>query len=154
MVSAGKRLSSTSLKKAQAEITSFTRKSIDSKNSLSHSYAQPVLDNPYEVLLDPDNEDEVMDDAESNTGNVTPKKDNMQVSQSSNSENAEAYQPLLSKKMQRKTAKASKTGSKLPKGPQENFLSLATKATLGRARKAKEDVTEESSKEDDTMDDH
>lgn len=99
MVTAQKRFSSTSPRKAQAKITSFTSKQVDYKSSLRRSYAQAVLENPYECLSGNEDEDEIMYEEEScNSSEATPKIDNAQVSQSPNSENVEDSQPPRSKK--------------------------------------------------------
>ncbi len=74
MVMVRKRVSSTAPKKAQAEITSFTSKRIDNKNSPRRSYVQAVSENPYEVLSGPDDDDVDMHDAETcDSSDATPK---------------------------------------------------------------------------------
>jgi hypothetical protein len=53
----------------------------------------------------------------SNSSDVTPKRGNAQVSNTSESKNEEDYQPSLSKRTQRKLAKAKKNS---PKGQKES----------------------------------
>jgi hypothetical protein len=140
MVTARKRLPSNSPKKAQADKMLFTSKWMDSKSSPTHSYAQAVSENPYEVLFDPDDNDEDMDDANADTydsSEATPKIDNAQVSQPSDTDIAAVYQPPQSRKNQRKIAKAAKSSSKHQKEIQGKFLSSATLATLARSKKDK-----------------
>jgi hypothetical protein len=80
-----------------------------------------------------------MEDADScNSSKATQKTDNAQVSQLPTSENEEESQPPQSKKMQRKIAKATRMSSKHQKDTQVKFLSLATRATLRRARRAED----------------
>ena len=100
MVSVRKRLSSSPPKKShQVDITSFTSKRPDNKSSPRRSYAQALVDNPYDALSENDDEDEEMVDAVScNSSEDTQRTDNAQVSQSPTSESGEVYQPPRSKK--------------------------------------------------------
>jgi hypothetical protein len=142
MVTARKRLPSTSPKKAQVDITSFTSKRPDNKASPRRSYAQALSENPYEVLSESNDEDEPMQETEScDSSKATPKTDNAQVSQPP-SDKGEEYQVPKSKKQQRKIAKAARTSSKHLKDTQVKFLSSATRATLERARKAKDIIVD------------
>jgi hypothetical protein len=126
-------------RKAQAEITSFTSKWVDNKLSPRRSYTQIVSENPYECLSGNEDEDKIMDEAESCTSSeATQKTDNAQVSQSSDQVNEGNHQHSPSKKMQRKVAKAAKTSSKHLKDQQIKFLSSATRASLERAREAED----------------
>jgi hypothetical protein len=139
MATLKKRLHSSSPRKAQVDITSFTSKRADNKSSPRRSYAQALSDNPYEALSNPNDEDEIMEEIEnSDSSDVTPKRGNAQVSESSETKNEEEYQPSLSKRTQHKLAKAKKNSPKGQKESQTKLLSSATRATLERARKAKE----------------
>jgi hypothetical protein len=146
-----KRLSSVSPRKVQTEMTSFTGKKIDNKVSPARSYAQAASNNRFEALSDPENEDDEMQNAarsrneddemqdiaqSSDSSDTTPKQDNAKAMSISTKEK---YQNPLSKKSQRKLAKAAKKDArKVSRTNQPLFLSSATKATLERARKAKE----------------
>jgi hypothetical protein len=141
MVTARKRLPSTSPKKAQVDITSFTSKRPDNKASPRRSYAQALSENPYEALSESNEEDEPIEETEScNSSEATLKTDN-QVSQSP-SDKGEEYQAPKSKKQQRKIAKAARTSSKHQKDAQVKFLSSVTRATLAQARKAKDIIVD------------
>jgi hypothetical protein len=134
-----KRLPSSSPRKAQVDITSFTSKRADNKSSPRRSYAQALSENPYKALSDPVDEDEIMEEIEnSDSSDVTPKRGNAQVSESSENKNEEEYQPSQSKRTQCKLAKANKNSSKGQEVSQAELLSSATQATLENARKAKE----------------
>jgi hypothetical protein len=136
MPTSKKRLPTESPKKIQTEMTSFTGKRIDNKTSPARSYAQVTSGNRYEALSDPEYEDEEMEDIESNDSDTTPKQDNATISSSANKE---SLSNPLSKKAQRKLSKVTKNDAKKSsKSLQPRFISNATKATLERARKAKE----------------
>jgi len=81
MQSSKKRQPTESPRKIQTEMTSFTGKRVDSKNSPPRSYAQVAAANRYEALSDPEQEDEEMTEAQlSNDSDMIPKKDNAQPS--------------------------------------------------------------------------
>jgi hypothetical protein len=136
MQSSKKRQPTESPRKIQTEMTSFTGKRVDSKNSPPRSYAQVAAANRYEALSDPEQEDEEMTEAQlSDDSDTTPKKDNAQPSSTITKE--AALNPL-SKKSQRKLMKTAKKDVKKTVTSKNRLLSSATKATLERARKAKE----------------
>jgi hypothetical protein len=133
-----KRLSSESPRKVQTEMTSFTGERIDNKASPARSYAQVASNNRFEALSDPENEDDEMQNAaqSSDSSDTTPKQVNAKALSISTKEK---YQNPLSKKSQRKIAKAAKKDvRKVSRTNQPLLLSSATKVTLERARKAKE----------------
>jgi hypothetical protein len=135
MSSAIKRLSE-SPRKVQTEMTAFTGKRTDNKNTPPRSYAQAVSANRFEPLSE-DDEDEVMEEAQaSDSSDATPNQDN---TKSSSSATKEKFTNPLSKKSHRKMNHAAKKDVTRPfKKNQTRILSSATRATLERARKAKE----------------
>ncbi len=136
MHSTKKRLPTESPRKIQTEMTSFTGKRVDNKNSPPRSDAQVVSANRFESLSDPEDEDKEMAEVQSSdNSDMTPKKDNAK----STTTDTNKHQNPLSKRSQQRLAKAGKTDAKkTSKSNQNLFLSSATKATLERARKAKE----------------
>ncbi len=128
MPTSEKRLPTESPKKIQTEMTSFTGKRIDNKNSPARSYAQVTSGNRYEALSDPEYEDEEMEEIDSNASDTTPKQDNATTTSSASKE---ILSNPLSKNSQRKISKVTKNDAKKSsKIPQSRFISNATKATL------------------------
>ena len=106
MSTAKKRLSE-SPRKVQTEMTAFTGKRTDNKNTPPRSYAQAVSANRFEPLSE-DEEDEVMEDTQaSDSSDATPNQDN---TKSSSSATKEKFTNPLSKKSQRKMNHAAKKG--------------------------------------------
>ncbi len=117
-------------------MTSFTGKRVDSKTSPSRSYVQVVAVNRFEVLSDPEQDDEEMTETHSSEdSDMTPKQDNAKPSSSNDKEK---YLNPLSTKSQRKMAKTAKKDVKKITSGKTRLLSSATRATLEGAHKAKE----------------
>ena len=147
MPTSKKRMSSLSPRKVQTEMTAFAGKKVDNKASPACSYAQAVSTNRFEPLSDNELEDDVeMEDDRSEVGSdTTPKQINA-------ASTMESLKNPLSKKSLRKIAKASKKDAKVTsKSTQSRFLSSATKATLERARKAKETLLLSSTPREDNI---
>jgi hypothetical protein len=153
-----KRLSTDSPKKVQTELTLFTGKRCDTKNTPNRSYAQAASGNRFEVLSDPDDDkdEEMEDNFSTDSSETTPKQGNDKTTVSSKSSSITKYTNPLSKKSQRKMSKAirkdshTKTNNKITNNP---LLSSATRATLERSRQAKELLTKNTNAEDEESSD-
>jgi hypothetical protein len=122
-------------------MTLFMGKRSDNKNMPNRSYAQAASGNRFEALSDPedDHNEEMVDTFSSDTNETTPKQGNAKAKISSESNKMSNCANPLSKKSQRKLAKVSRQESNLKINNNLN-LSSATKATLERARRAKESL--------------
>jgi hypothetical protein len=102
-----KRLLTDSPKKILTDLTLFTGKSCDTKNTPNRSYAQAASGNRFEALLDPDDEkEEEMEDVFStDNSETTPKQGNAKTRASSESSRITRSANPLSKKSQCKMAK-------------------------------------------------
>jgi hypothetical protein len=136
MLPARKRLPSDSPRKIQTDMTSFTGKRSDNKNTPNRSYAQVASGNRFEPLSD-EEKDEVMEDTFSSASSeATPKQGNAQTKDTNESGRKATVPNPLSKKSQRKLAKATRKESHTK--ITNKYLSSATRATLEQSRRAKE----------------
>jgi hypothetical protein len=84
-----KRLPTDSPRKVQTDMTLFTGKRSDNKNTPNRKYAQAASGNRFEALSDPkgDHDEEMVDTFSSDTSETTPKQGNVKTKNSSESNN-------------------------------------------------------------------
>jgi hypothetical protein len=147
MQSTKKRFSTESPRKIQIDMSLFTGKCSNNKNTPNKSYAQVTADNRFKALSDPDEEkDEEMENIfTSNSSDTTPKQGNATTKDSSDTLKVPNLSNPLSKKSQIKLAKASRKSSSVNASNMQ-YLSSATRATLEQARKAKENLVNTTNK--------
>ena len=123
-------------------MTSFAGKRSDNKNTPNRSYAQVTSGNRFEALSDPeDQKDEEMENAfSSDSSDATPRQGNAKTKDFTDTNKIAHLSNPLSKKSQRKLSKAARKNI-TSKVSSPQYLSSATKATLERARKAKESLS-------------
>lgn len=134
-----KRLPTDSPRKVQTEMTAFTGKRSDNKSTPNRSYAQATSNNRFEALSDPEDEDEIMADASSDSSDITPNTANTKTTVTADGSKEGCPSPL-SRKEQRKLAK----GDKKKATNQEVHLSKEANAALEKARKAKATLQKDS----------
>jgi hypothetical protein len=142
MQASRKQLPTDSPRKIQTDMTSFAGKHSDNKNTPNRSYAQVTSGNRFEALSDhKDQKDEEMENAfSSDSSDATPRQGNTKTKDSIDTNKIAHLSNPLSRKSQRKISKAARKNI-TSKVSSTQYLPSATKATLERARKAKESLS-------------